>query len=45
MDALTQLMGASPAPWYRQAFDEHEMTVARDGSAGLALWTTGGLTQ
>ena len=42
MDALTQLMGASPAPWYRQAFDEHEMTVTRDGSAGLALWTTGG---
>ena len=42
MDALTQLMGASPAPWYRQAFDEHEMTVARDGGAGLAIWTTGG---
>ncbi|MFL2976088.1 MAG: hypothetical protein ACJZ49_00880 [Candidatus Thalassarchaeaceae archaeon] len=42
MDALTQLMGASPAPWYRQAFDDHEMTVARDGGAGLAIWTTGG---
>ena len=42
MDALTQLMGASPAPWYRQAFDEHEMTVARDEGAGLAIWTTGG---
>ena len=43
MDALTQLMGASPAPWYRQAFDDHEMTVARDGGAGLAIWTTGGV--